>query len=99
MTLSHTHTYTTHAYTLTHTFSLALPKVLTLLGDHFAVEVGGNAAHVVVDSGQNGDGLFGQVDAREDLGCLADTGQPLVEDVSGDVWKIQKHVILVFAYV
>jgi hypothetical protein len=67
----------------------------TLLGDDLAVVVGGHAAHVVVDGGENGNGLLGHVDAGEDLGGLADAGQTLGEDVRGDVREIEEHVVLV----
>ena len=36
--------------------------------------VGGDSSHVVVYSGQDGDGLFGDVHAGEDHGGLRETG-------------------------
>lgn len=41
--------------------------------DHLAEVVGGDAAHVVVHCGQDGNGLLGDVHASEDRGGLTNT--------------------------
>ena len=46
--------------------------IAVLLGQHFAVIVRGDAAHVVMDRRQHGDRLTAQIDARKDLGAFRD---------------------------
>ena len=62
--------------------------------DDLTVMVGGDATHVVVHSRQNGDGFLGHIDAGKDGGRLTDTGQPLGEEVGGQVVQMQVDVIL-----
>lgn len=57
----------------------------------------GNTTHVVVNSGQDGDGLLGNVDTGEDAGSLRDTGQTLVQDLRRQVAELQVDVVLVRA--
>ena len=71
--------------------------IAVLQGQHFAVIVRRDAAHVVVDGRQNRDRLLGHVDAREDLGALRDAGQALVQDLRIEVVEMQVDVILVAA--
>eukprot|EP00123_Amoebidium_parasiticum_P009646 comp19618_c0_seq1/m.23132 comp19618_c0_seq1/g.23132 ORF comp19618_c0_seq1/g.23132 comp19618_c0_seq1/m.23132 type:complete len:521 (+) comp19618_c0_seq1:701-2263(+) len=70
-------------------------NVLTVLvGDNLAEIVSGDTAHVVVHGGQHGDGLLGHINTGKDGGRLGDTGQTLVEDLSGQMVKLQVHVVL-----
>ena len=57
--------------------------VAVLQGQHLAVIVRGDAAHVVVHGRQHRDRLAAQVDAGEDLGVLGDARQALVQGSSG----------------
>ena len=56
--------------------------------------VGGNAAHVVVDGGQNWDGLAGDVDACEDHRGLGNAGKTSRELLWRQVVQLQVDVIL-----
>lgn len=59
--------------------------------------LGGDTTHVVVDGGQNGDGLLGDIDTGENGGRLRDTGQTVVEDLSGQMAKLEVDVVLLGA--
>lgn len=65
-----------------------------MLATDLSAEVGGRAAHVVVHGGQHGDGLLGDVDAREDHGRLRDAGQALLQLLGGQVVQLEVHVVL-----
>ena len=47
-------------------------------GDYFAGVFGGDATHVVVDGGEDGDWLLSDVDAREDGGGLGDSWEAVM---------------------
>ena len=55
--------------------------------------VGGDSAHVVVDCGDDGDGLAGDVDAGEDHGRLGDSGQTLGQLLWGQVVQLEEAVV------
>ena len=67
------------------------------LGQYLAVEVRGDAAHVVVHGRDHRDRLAGDVDAGEDLGALRDARQALVQDLRVEMVEMQVDVILVLA--
>ncbi len=66
-----------------------------LVRDDLAPVVGGDAAHVVVDGGEHGDGLAGDVDAGKDHGGLGDAGEPLGQLLLGEVVQLKVNVVLV----
>ena len=49
---------------------------------------------VVVDGGEDGNGLFGDIDTREDSRSLGDTGETLVEDLCGQMAELEVDVVL-----
>mmetsp|Transcript_26177 Transcript_26177/g.71816 ORF Transcript_26177/g.71816 Transcript_26177/m.71816 type:complete len:667 (-) Transcript_26177:261-2261(-) len=61
------------------------------------VVIGGDASHVVVDSGQRGDGFLGDVDAGKNSCRFGDSWQSLRQQVSGEVVEVQVDVILLGA--
>ena len=62
---------------------------------YLSLVVGGNAAHVVMDCRQNGDGFASDVDASKDHRSLRNAGQTSGEILWGQVVKLQENVILV----
>ena len=64
-------------------------------GHHLAMIVGGDPTHVVVDSGDDGDGLAPKIDACENLGAFGDAGQAFSQDIRVEMVKMQVDVILV----
>ena len=66
-------------------------------GDDLPLVVGWDAAHVVVDGGQDGDGLPRHVNAGEDHGGLRDSGQTRLELFCGEMMQLQEDVVLVGA--
>jgi hypothetical protein len=56
--------------------------------------LGGDTTHVVVDGGQDGNGLLSDIDTGENGGGLGDTGQTLVEKLSGQVAELEVDVVL-----
>mmetsp|Transcript_40257 Transcript_40257/g.101331 ORF Transcript_40257/g.101331 Transcript_40257/m.101331 type:complete len:257 (+) Transcript_40257:765-1535(+) len=71
--------------------------VAVLQRHHLAVVVGGDAAHVVVDGGQDGDGLLVHIHARKDLGRFLDARQALVDNVLAEVGQLEQRVVLLGA--
>jgi len=57
----------------------------------------GDATHVVVDGGQDGDGLLGDVDTGENTGGLRDTGETLGKNLGGKMAELEVDVILLGA--
>ena len=47
-----------------------------------------------MDGGEDGNGLFGDVDTREDSRSLGDTGETLVEDLCGQMAELEVDVVL-----
>ena len=72
-----------------------LVVALSILSNDLTGVLGGDTTHVVVDGGQNGDGLLADIDTGEDGSGLGDTGQTLVEDLGGQVRKLEVDVVLV----
>jgi hypothetical protein len=72
-----------------------LVLALGVLGDDLTGVLGRDTTHVVVDGGKNGDGLLADIDTSEDGGGLGDTGQTLVENLGGQVRKLEVDVVLV----
>ena len=69
-------------------------RVAALLGQHLAVIVRRDAAHIVVDGRQHRDRLARHVDAREDLRALRNAGQALVQHLRIEMIEMQEDVIL-----
>lgn len=63
-------------------------------GDDLTSVAGRNTAHVVVNGGQDGDGLLGDIDTSEDGSGLRDTRQTLMENISGEMAELEVDVIL-----
>ena len=57
-----------------------------------------DAAHVVVDRGQDRDRLAAQIDARENLRALGDAGQALGQDFRVEMVEVKVDVILLRAH-
>ena len=70
---------------------------ISINSDALAAIVGGDAAHVVVDGGDDGDGLPGHVHPGEDHGGLGDAGQPGGQLLWGQMVELQVDVILLRA--
>ncbi len=56
-----------------------------------------DTAHVVVDGGQDGNGLLGDVDTSEDAGRLRDAGEALGKNLGGEMAELEVDVVLVRA--
>ena len=56
-----------------------------------------NLLTVVVDGGQDGDGLLRDIDTREDSGGLRDTRETLVQDFGGEMAELKVAVVLLRA--
>jgi hypothetical protein len=52
------------------------------------------SSSLVVDSGQDGDGLFGNIDTGKDGGGLGNTGQSLVENFGWEMRELEEDVVL-----
>ena len=63
--------------------------IAVLLGQHLAVIVRRDAAHVVVHRRQHRDRLAAQIDAGEDLGALGDARQTLGQDLRVEMVEMQ----------
>lgn len=61
---------------------------------YLSLVVGGDSSHVVVDGGQDRDGLFGDVNPSEDHGGLRDTRQAGGQLLGGQVMQLQVHMVL-----
>ena len=72
-------------------------RVAVLQRDDLSVVVRGDSAHIVVDGGDHGDRLAGQIDSRESLGGFGDPGQPFVEDLRIEMVKVEEDMVLVLA--
>ena len=70
---------------------------VTFARHHLTVDVGGNTAHLVVDGGHHGDGLFGDVDVGEVVTNFEHRRQALHDGLGTEVIELQEHVVLVRA--
>jgi hypothetical protein len=72
-------------------------SVLTVLidGQYFAGILCGDAAHIVMDSGEDRDRILGNIDARKDGSRLRNAWKALVENGSWQVRELQVYVVLV----
>ncbi len=66
--------------------------------DHLAVDVGGDAAHLVVDGGHDGDGLFGDIDVGKVVANLFHRGQALANGFGAQVVQLHQDVVLVWGH-
>lgn len=57
----------------------------------------GDTTHVVVNGGENGDGLLGNVNTSENGGGLGNTGESLVEHGGGQMRQLEEDVVAVLA--
>ena len=69
-------------------------RVAVLLGQHLAVEVRRDAAHVVMHGRQHRDRLLGDVDVGKNARCLRNAGQALVQHLRVEVVEGEENVIL-----
>jgi hypothetical protein len=85
-----------HASGLTAGVETGDDLVLTVLVDseNLTSVAGRDTTHVVVDGGQDRDGLLSDIDTGEDTGGLRDTGKTLGQDLSGQVAQLQVDVVL-----
>ena len=72
-------------------------RVAILLGQHFAVEIGRDAAHIVVHGRQNRNRGLVDINPREHARGFRDARQAFGEDIRAKVLKMQEDVILVRA--
>ena len=71
--------------------------IAVLQGHDFAMIIGRDAAHRIMDRRRHRDRLAGQVDAGEDLRGLGDAGQPLGQDLRVDMVEVKEDMVLVLA--
>ena len=71
-----------------------LVVTLSILCNDLTSVLGGNTTHVVVDGGQDGDGLLGDINTSENGGGLGDTRQTLVKDLRRQVAELEVDVVL-----
>lgn len=64
---------------------------------YLSLVVCGYSTHVVVNSGQDRNGLFSDVDSSKDHSCLGDTRQPCGQLLGRQMVKLQVHVILIWS--
>ncbi len=71
--------------------------VAVLLGQHFAVIIGGDAAHVVVHRRRDRDRLAGDVDIGENPRRFGNARQPFVQHLGIEMVEVQEDVVLLLA--
>jgi len=69
-------------------------RVAVDLGQYLTVIVRRDAAHIVVDGGQDRDRLATDIDAGEYLGRFGDTGQAFVEDRRIEMVEVEEDVVV-----
>ena len=72
-------------------------RIAILLGQHFTVIIGRDAAHIVVNGWQNRDRLFRDVDACEDFRGLGDARQARRQHICAEMLKVQVDVVFLCA--
>ena len=70
---------------------------LSVLAEDLGAPVSRNTTHVVMDSGQDGDGLLGGIDTSEDMRGLENAGKALVDLLGLQMVQMKVDVILVGA--
>lgn len=70
---------------------------LSVLSKSLTSPLGGDTTHIVVDSGDNGNGLLGDIDTGENGGGLRDTGETLVENGCGEMGELEVDVVILGA--
>ncbi len=63
--------------------------------DDLASVASRDTTHVVVDGGQDRDGLLADIDTSKDASSLRDTGQALSENLGGQMAELEEDVVLV----
>ena len=71
--------------------------IAVLLGQNFAVIIGRNAAHIVMDSRNHGDRFLRHIDAGKDARAFRNAGESLVQHLRIEMVEMQEYVILVLA--
>ena len=64
---------------------------------YLSLIVCGYSTHVVVNSGQDRNGLFSDVDSSKDHSCLGNTRQPCGQLLGRQMVKLQVHMILLWS--
>lgn len=64
---------------------------------YLSLIVGGDSSHVVVDGGQDRDGLFGDIHASEDHGGLRDAWQAGGQLLWREMVQLQVRMVLLWA--
>jgi hypothetical protein len=88
-----------HASSLTTSVQTRNNLVLTSLihSDNLTSVAGRDTTHVVVDSGQHGNGLLADVNTSKDTSSLRDTRQTLSKNLCGQMAQLQVDVVLLRA--
>ena len=71
--------------------------IAVLQRDDFAMIIGRDSAHVVMDRRRHRDRLAGQIDPGENLRGLGDPGQPLGENLRVDMVEVEVDMVLMLA--
>ena len=71
--------------------------VAVFQGDDFAMIVGRDPAHIVMDGRDDRDRLTRQIDAGERLRSLGDSGQALVQDLRVNMVEVKEDMVLMLA--
>lgn len=74
-----------------------LVVALLVDGKNLTSVASGDTTHVVVDGGEDGNGLLADIDTSEDTGGLGDTGESLGENLSGEMAELEVDVVLLGA--
>ena len=88
-----------HARTFAHGVEAIDHRVVVggRLGDHLAVDVGGDTAHLVMDGRHHRDGLFGDVHVGKVVANFVNRGQALHDGLGPQVVEFQMHIVFVGA--
>src|SRR3990167_5318744 len=68
---------------------------IALGNDDLAIDVGGNTTHLVVDRGNNGNGLARDVHVGEVDANFVHRGQALVNGFCAQVVELEQHVVFI----
>ena len=68
--------------------------IAVLQRHHFAMIIGRDAAHIIMDRRRDRDRLARQIDARENLRRLRNAGQPLGQYLRIDMVEVKEDVVL-----